>query len=88
MVFEWSWESGELLADWKLANIVPVFKMGKKDDPGQFRPAGSLTAVPVKFTNKVILRHVEKHLKDRQQNNWSQPTQLHEGQVGFTFMIK
>lgn len=32
MIFEWSWGSREVPADWKLANIVPVFKMGKKDD--------------------------------------------------------
>lgn len=63
-----------------LESFLMTGKIGKKDDPGQFRSAG-LTAVPVKFTNKVILRHVEKHLKDRQQNNWSQPAQLHEGQV-------
>ncbi|KAJ7410728.1 hypothetical protein WISP_106515 [Willisornis vidua] len=26
MIFEWSWESRDILTDWKLANIVPVFK--------------------------------------------------------------
>ncbi|KAJ7414628.1 hypothetical protein BTVI_40646 [Pitangus sulphuratus] len=28
MIFEWSWEPGEVPADWKLANIVPIFKKG------------------------------------------------------------
>ncbi|GAB0186493.1 hypothetical protein GRJ2_001114600 [Grus japonensis] len=31
---EQSWESGEVPVDWKLANVVPVFKKGKKEDPG------------------------------------------------------
>ncbi|KAJ7422642.1 hypothetical protein WISP_37072 [Willisornis vidua] len=32
MIFEWSWESSKVPADWKLEN-VPVFKKGKKDNP-------------------------------------------------------
>ncbi|KAK4823970.1 hypothetical protein QYF61_008356 [Mycteria americana] len=32
-LFQWSWESGEVPVNWKLANIVPVFKKGKKEDP-------------------------------------------------------
>ncbi|GAB0180473.1 spindle and kinetochore-associated protein 3 [Grus japonensis] len=34
IIFQWSWESGEVPVDWKLANVVPVFKKGKKEDPG------------------------------------------------------
>ncbi|KAJ7396027.1 rna-directed dna polymerase from mobile element jockey-like [Pitangus sulphuratus] len=48
MIFELSWESGEISVDWKLANIVPVFKKGKKDDPGNYRPV-SLTPVTGKL---------------------------------------
>lgn len=32
-IFEQSWESGEVPADLKLVNIVPVFKKGKKRTP-------------------------------------------------------
>ncbi|TRZ08522.1 hypothetical protein HGM15179_018579 [Zosterops borbonicus] len=32
--FEQSWESKKVPADWKLANIIPIFKKSKKDDPG------------------------------------------------------
>ncbi|GAB0199179.1 mitochondrial enolase superfamily member 1 [Grus japonensis] len=34
IIFQWSWESGEVPVDWKLANIVPIFKKGEKEDPG------------------------------------------------------
>ncbi|GAB0190123.1 mitochondrial enolase superfamily member 1 [Grus japonensis] len=34
IIFQRSQESGEVSVDWKLANIVPIFKKGKKEDPG------------------------------------------------------
>ncbi|GAB0210391.1 mitochondrial enolase superfamily member 1 [Grus japonensis] len=34
IIFQWSWESGEVPVDWKLANVVPTFKKGKKEAPG------------------------------------------------------
>ncbi|KAJ7423511.1 RNA-directed DNA polymerase from mobile element jockey [Willisornis vidua] len=32
MIFEQSWEYGEVPADWKLVNVVPVLKKDKKED--------------------------------------------------------
>ncbi|PKU29846.1 rna-directed dna polymerase from mobile element jockey-like [Limosa lapponica baueri] len=49
-----SWESRKFLVDWKLANVVPVFKISKKEDIGNHRPV-SLTSVPGKIVEKVIL---------------------------------
>ncbi|KAJ7410300.1 hypothetical protein BTVI_53886 [Pitangus sulphuratus] len=63
MIFEQSWESGELSADWKLTNIVPIFKKGKKEDPGSCRPV-SLNSVPGKVMEKIIVGGIEKYLKD------------------------
>ncbi|KAJ7424345.1 RNA-directed DNA polymerase from mobile element jockey-like protein [Pitangus sulphuratus] len=63
MIFEQAWEPGEVPADWKLSNAVPIFKKGKKEDPGNYRPV-SLTSVPGKVMEKIIPRCIEKHLKD------------------------
>ncbi|KFV48709.1 RNA-directed DNA polymerase from mobile element jockey, partial [Gavia stellata] len=62
IVFHHSWESGEVPVDWKLAH-VPIFKNGKKEDPGNYRPV-SLTSVPGKILEKFILGVIEKHLRD------------------------
>ena len=42
-----SWLTGDVLVDWKLANVKPDFRKGWKDDPGSYRPI-SLTSVPGK----------------------------------------
>lgn len=61
--FEWSWESGEVLLDWKLVNVVPVFKKGKKNELGNYRTA-SLSSAPCEVIEEIILVGFEKHLED------------------------
>eukprot|EP00075_Anas_platyrhynchos_P003977 XP_012948559.2 uncharacterized protein LOC106014904 [Anas platyrhynchos] len=74
-IFQWSWESREVPVDWKPANVVPVFKKGKKEDPGNYRPV-HLTLVPSKIMEEIILGVTEKHLKDN--------TVIGQSQHGFT----
>ncbi|KAJ7419750.1 RNA-directed DNA polymerase from mobile element jockey-like protein [Pitangus sulphuratus] len=62
MIFEWSWESGEVPVDWKLDNVVLIFEKGKNDDPGNYRPV-SVILVPGKII-EIILGGTEKHLKE------------------------
>ena len=54
IIFQQSWEYGEVPVDWTLANIFPVFKISKKDNPGNYRSV-SLTLVPGKIIQKIIL---------------------------------
>jgi len=44
MIFEKSWQSGEVPGDWKKGNIVPIFQKRGKEHPGNHQPV-SLTTV-------------------------------------------
>jgi len=35
-IFERSWQSGAVPGDWKKGNIVPIFKKGRREDPGNY----------------------------------------------------
>ncbi|KAJ7422682.1 hypothetical protein WISP_36872 [Willisornis vidua] len=37
MIFEWCWDSREVRSDWKLANLILIFKKCKKGDPRNYR---------------------------------------------------
>jgi len=63
IIFQQSLESGEVPIDWKLSNVVLVFEVGKKEDFGNYSPI-SVTLVPGKIREKIVLGHTEKHLKD------------------------
>ncbi|KAJ7400289.1 RNA-directed DNA polymerase from mobile element jockey-like protein [Pitangus sulphuratus] len=62
MIFEQSWESREVSADWKLVN-VPIFKKAKKECPKNYRSV-SLTSVTSKVMENIILGSIEKHLEN------------------------
>ncbi|GAB0207248.1 mitochondrial enolase superfamily member 1 [Grus japonensis] len=62
IIYQRSWESGEVPADWKLANVIPIYKKGMREDPGNYRPV-SLTSVPGQIM-EIILGTVERHLKN------------------------
>jgi len=36
IISEMSWQSGEVPGDWKKGNLVPIFKKGGKEDPGNY----------------------------------------------------
>ena len=44
LIFTNSILTGNVPPDWRLGNVVPIFKMGPKTEPGNYRPV-SLTSV-------------------------------------------
>jgi len=36
IMVERSWQSGKVRGDWRKGNIMPIFKKGRKEDPGNY----------------------------------------------------
>ena len=64
ILFQASLDQGIVPEDWKLANIVPLFKKGDKKNPENYRPV-SLTSIPCKLLEHIvhssIMDHLDKH---------------------------
>jgi len=65
------WLTGEVPGDWRIANVKPIYKKGRKEDPGNYRPV-SLTLVPGKIMEWFILSVLTGRVKDNQGNRPSQ----------------
>ncbi|KAK4822026.1 hypothetical protein QYF61_006939 [Mycteria americana] len=65
IIYQQSWLTGEVPVDWRLANVTPIFKKGRKEDPGNCRPV-SLTLVLGKLMEQIILSAITWHVEDNQ----------------------
>lgn len=62
-IFRKSYQTGELPADWKSANVTPIFKKGSKSDAANYRPI-SLTCTACKIMEHIVTSHVMSHSRD------------------------
>ena len=65
VILQQTWLAGNVLADWRLANAMPIFRKGWKDDPGRYRPI-SLTSVPGMLMEWIISGTIMDQLKVNQ----------------------
>jgi len=64
IIFERSWRTGEVPEDWRKASVTPIFKKGKKEDRGNYRPL-SLTSIPGKMIEHLILEVIIKQVEEK-----------------------
>ena len=60
-LFQQIYDTSELPASWKHAVVCPIYKKGPRSLPENYRPV-SLTAVPCKLFEHIIVSKIWKHL--------------------------
>ena len=60
-IFQYSLDIGQLPDIWKVANVVPIFKKGNRQEPSNFRPV-SLTCICCKLLEHIVLSNIHTDL--------------------------
>jgi len=63
LIFQQSYNTGQVPADWSKAMVSPIFKSGDKSKPCNYRPV-SLTCVCCKVMEHVVLSHLNRFITD------------------------
>ncbi|KAK4831696.1 hypothetical protein QYF61_018748 [Mycteria americana] len=85
IIFEQSWQLGEVPENWRKANVTPSFKKGKKEEPGNYKLV-TLTLIPGKMTEQLILETISSHLKDKKMI-WSSQHGFTQGRSCLTNLV-
>ena len=59
--FQVSIDRGEVPAEWRSANVIPIFKKGEKNKASNYRPV-SLTCILCKTLEHILASNMMKHL--------------------------
>ncbi|KAJ7419083.1 disks large-associated protein [Willisornis vidua] len=65
VILQQSWLTKDVPVDWRLANVTPVYKKSKKEDPGNHRPV-SRTSMLGKVMEQIILNTIMQHVQNNQ----------------------
>ncbi|KAM9591097.1 uncharacterized protein ACIBXB_006040 [Morphnus guianensis] len=65
IIYQQSWSTGEVPEDWRLANVTPIYKKGRREDPGNYRLV-SLISIPGNIMEQFILSVLTWHVQDNQ----------------------
>ncbi|KAK4831739.1 hypothetical protein QYF61_018869 [Mycteria americana] len=65
ILYQQSWLTREVPVDWKLANVMPTYKNGWKEDPGSYRPV-SVASVLRNIMEQITLSAIMWHMWDNQ----------------------
>ncbi|PKU45353.1 rna-directed dna polymerase from mobile element jockey-like [Limosa lapponica baueri] len=65
IIYQQSRLTREVPVDWRLGNVMPIYKKGWKEDLGNYRPV-RLTLVQGKVMEQTILSAMTQHIQDNQ----------------------
>ncbi|PKU49695.1 rna-directed dna polymerase from mobile element jockey-like [Limosa lapponica baueri] len=65
IIYQHSWSTGKVPDDWRVANVTSIYKKGRKEDPGNYRPV-CLTSVPGKIMERIILSELSRQVQGSQ----------------------